>query len=264
MKSLTNYFKFEIEQYPDLLPVVHVTTYKRLCEILEAGYIEADNICQTIKKAVTFLSYGGAYYRIIDTKDEIQWPVALMYSPDILKYADDFLPYDSGAISKKLYGKWNAELSNFDKYSVPLDSSILLTGGYVKRMFGNNLNYLLGQSVQYDEKESLPPELMNLLEFYSEPRSEFPEGVDRRRHMLELHFSKKIPISKHILWVALPDSKKEDMKKIKSLIGPDQSPVIHPFYYETPVASTASEISAEIMVAAKDFLRKIDFGWDNS
>jgi hypothetical protein len=255
MKSLTNYFEQDIDLLPDLLPIVHVTTFNKLKKIIGTGVIESNKVCSVINKAVTFFNYGGAFYRIIDDKDAIELPIALMYKPSILKEADEFLPYDSGAIKSRLYGHWNDELSNFGKYYVPVESAFSASK-YIKMMFGNNYDYLQGRSRALPE--DFPEKLLNLSKFYKEPRGKMPNGLDSRRHAIELHFSKPISISDQIMWVAIPNSKKNEIKEIKKIIGYENP--IEVFYYDVPETTPAYDISNIINLRARDFLQKKDLG----
>ncbi|WP_274024571.1 hypothetical protein [Vibrio parahaemolyticus] len=256
MSKTIRYLDSCTDQLPQYLPIVHVTTKRKLASILKNGRIDLGPKCKVINQRVLFFNYGGAYYRINDDMGPREQPVALMYKASILNEADKFVPYDTGAVNKNLYGPWCLEMGKFKKYSFKLGQPEL-PRKFIKIMFNTNKNYLSGKVIPL--KDNAPTKLKNLYKFYIEPQTSMGNRLDPRRHILEVHFSKPVDLSSDIIWIALPKSSVEYADKIQTYVG-EMNP-LHIYFYEEEECWPADQICSWIHHEAREHLKKF-YGLD--
>jgi hypothetical protein len=125
------------------LPIAHLTSVRSFLQILENNTIQATH-CDVFRKNLLYCSYGAISHRYHPepTADATRYPVAFLFSPDILQHGAHFFPYDTGATTKSLYAEFNPELRKFWKYR------FFRREGY-KSLLSKIVYYTYGSNEQY-------------------------------------------------------------------------------------------------------------------
>jgi hypothetical protein len=205
------------------LPVSHLTSARSFEDIVDSGRLEA-RFCDVFNQKLLYLSYGGIFHRYgaQPTNNAAEYPVAILFSPGLLRRIKCFYPYDTGAANNKKYGdKWSEELMCFEKYRVSSDSKADLLTKLVYYTYGNNYNYLVSRRfstttmrrgiAKIDKKEPL----RTLIEFINTDLT--TEGADHRQSIIECQAGTSLGLREvfsEIEWMGFPANKSKNFYEL--------------------------------------------------
>jgi len=202
-------FDFALESEPIAsalpfpLPLAHLTAKRWLLRILKAQRLEP-RPCKILLSNLLYFSYGGVFYRNskIQTERVSELPVALLFSPEILRKVSRFYPFDSGAMGRGLFGpEWTAKLAPFDeRFRVNASDGLRDATKLIHHLYDTNQNYLNGRAHAGSRSKMAPFPL--LYDFLSANLSTL--GVDHRQRTIEAICEAEIEIAKNILWIGFP------------------------------------------------------------
>jgi hypothetical protein len=197
---------------PHTLPLAHLTAWRWLEPILESGHLFPRE-CKVFSKKLLYFSYGGVFYRTskLQTQASDELPVAMVFSPKILKYVSHFFPFDSGAMAESRFGEpWTTEMAPFkDRFMFEnidwaRDPSLL-----VHHLYSSNSAYLHG--APRDSIATKPAPFPLLHRFLNADMSSI--GVDHRQRTIEGVGEEPTSIGDHLLWIGFP------LQKIDTILG---------------------------------------------
>ncbi|HYG79699.1 MAG TPA: hypothetical protein VD861_04890 [Pyrinomonadaceae bacterium] len=208
------------------------------------------------KRKLLYLSYGGVHYRTANKQSEnaTELPLAFLFDPVVLSSIECYYPFDTGAMAKWNMGKWTRRLRPTFK------SVFRVSGGghevpakLVRYVYGDNETYLRGE---VDGKcGGMPPPFPLLCQFLSDNLSSL--GIDHRQRMIEGQTSKKLSLSKGLIWVAYPLCKTRDYEPLLWEIYERTAPSIPHFYsYDYPKNFNPMGIAERLQERAADFVQR--------
>jgi hypothetical protein len=191
---------------PIPLPLAHLTVCRWLQPILKVGRLEP-RFCKVLSKKLLYFSYGGVFYRKsnLQTQSASELPIAMVYSPAVLKAISRLFPFDSGAMARDLFGpNWKLRLAPFEsRFSVNTKDAILDASLLVCHLFGTNRSYISGKSTLAGTKKHAPLPLLQ--EFLAADLSSL--NVDHRQRTIEAISEVSFELAKNLLWMGIPQSK---------------------------------------------------------
>jgi hypothetical protein len=194
------------DQMPTGLPLAHLTAQRRLESILKVGCLKPQ-LCTVFYKELLYFSYGGVFYRTSNMRTQhcTELPVALVFSPELLKVISRLFPFHSGAVAAGLYGpKWSRKLSSFSsRFSINTKDACRDAGRLVYHLFDTNRRYLEGIPSSTAEFKHDPLPLLH--QFQAAVLSSV--NVNHRNRAIEAISEVSVELGRQLLWIGIPEWK---------------------------------------------------------
>lgn len=236
-----------------VLPGTHLSIARWFKDTADAASIEPRK-CRVFSERLIYLFYGGIFYRPGrgPTRDAINLPVAFVFSPLVFNAKVRYFPFDTGAMENGLYGRWKSQFPDFkDSLRVRGRRRYEAVRKLVYHLFGNNSNYLRGQSDS--ACASKPSPIRELYDFYNDDLTKF--GVDQRQCCVECQFTEPIKFDYKLLWVGFPEAMKDEFVKLCIKISPHKP---DGYAYRSHVIYDPNEIAAELDSAARKIINRYE------
>ncbi len=160
--------------------------------------------CKVFKADLTYMFYGRPAYRFKEDEalfDEYNWPVILVFRPEVESLGREVYPFDSGAFAGGLYADWLHSGWCLDDFA--LDPNKQSHARHVGAFYENNDAYLEGRakhftsgSLQFNLEAAAIGKMIR--EYKGAP-------ADDRRLAVELVVNQDIPIdAAHLLAIVVP------------------------------------------------------------
>jgi hypothetical protein len=211
---------------PKALPAVHVTRVKRFKDIVRNRQLtpQTDDV---FNKGILHFFYGGVFYHCLDKnlRDRAELPIAFLFKPSIISNFQDYYPFDTGGVAKRLDGEWKQRMNGFQdmfKVSGTGDRTPRLM---VHHLFGTNEKYILGEPNSNLADKPVPLPL--LYEFFLADLSDF--GFDQRQCAIECQTSSSVEFKGKLDWIGFPEPYTDEVMNLFEFLEPDT-----PRYWQYP------------------------------
>jgi hypothetical protein len=227
-----------------LLPLTHITRGVTADDILRTGTVQP-NECSILKGSYAFFFYGRPAYRVGNSnvvKLEVSCPYCFIFNPKLLKRANKFFAFDTGAFGNRLFS--HVVDDDFDVNDFSLSNEPERLNKLVKASFNNQNDYLRGDrtTVRSPSEAAQPHEhaARTYLELLKSPGRNEP---DDRVCSLEIVFADPVRLEGDLLAIVAPHTVCESAESnpllvdmIKAgveLVPYDFIPNRHPEHYHT-------------------------------
>jgi hypothetical protein len=219
------------------LVLAHVTSYKHLSKIISDKNL-SPLPCNVLKDDVLYLSYGAPFFKKSPhfTQDPEEFPIVIIFTPEMHDKIDCYFPFDTGAASGKKYGKKWKSLSNIYDYHIKKKPENIVSAFY-----GSNSNYIVGKAVDYDNINIEPAPYLR--KFLKDDLTAL--DIDERQRTIECVTKNQFPLVNKVLWVAYPDlyfgDNNKIIEKIKELKGYNTDE-LNEYQYHVGVSASPSQL----------------------
>lgn len=227
-----------------LLPLTHITRGLTADDVLRSGTVQP-NHCDVLNESYAFFFYGRPAYRVGNSevvKLEVACPYCFLFHPRLLKRANKFYAFDTGAFGNRLFDHVvdeDFEVQDFALSNQPDRLNKLITAA-----FGERSDYLRGDrtKVRLPEDAAMSHEhaARTYLELLRSPGRNEP---DDRVCSLEIVFADPVSLEGDLLAIIAPHTICESaasnplMQDILTagveLVPYDFIPNRHPEHYHT-------------------------------
>jgi hypothetical protein len=188
-----------------LLPFTHITRGLVAEKILSQGFVEARH-CPNFDKPLAYLFYGRPAYRANTDKVialEGSSPFCFIFSNDLIQSAERVSPFDTGALSNRMYDHILDEGLEADDFSVGND--LTRVAKLVSATFQTHHDYFLADRSRMrlieDVSEAWEMQARAYLTLVGSPGRNAP---DDRICTIEAAFGGDVPLSEKLLAVVVP------------------------------------------------------------
>jgi hypothetical protein len=193
-------------ELPIALPLAHLTVCRWLQPILKVGRLEP-RLCKVFSKKLLYFSYGGVFYRTsnLQTERVSELPIGLVFSPVVMNAISRLFPFDSGAMSRDLFGPdWSRRLDPFEsRFSVNTKDALNDARRLIYHLFETNPRYLNGRASNAGKHKHAPLPLLQ--EFLVSDLSSL--NVDHRQRTVEAISEVAFGLGTNLLWMGIPQRK---------------------------------------------------------
>lgn len=227
-----------------LLPLTHITRGLTADDVLRSGRVQP-NHCDVLKETYAFFFYGRPAYRVGNSdvvKLEVACPYCFLFSPRLLKRANKFYAFDTGAFGNRLFGHVVDE--DFKVQDFALSNQPERLNKLIAAAFGQRGDYLRGDraKVRLPDDAAMAHEhaARTYLELLRSPGRNEP---DDRVCSIEIVFADPVSLEGDLLAIIAPHTVCETaesnplmgdiLKAGVELVPYDFIPNRHPEHYHT-------------------------------
>lgn len=190
--------------YPGMLPLTHVTKIGNLTSIAETGQLIPQKH-EDFDDELTFFFYGGVFYYAVFQffQEEVEMPVAFVFKPSISSSFNQYYPFDTGAISKRLPDEWKEKMNGYKETFKISQKDEYTLQRLVHHLFETNKNYIDGNFSR--SLRDKPNPLPLLFEFYDTNLSKI-NNSDHRQCSIECQTHSSVKFFDNLRWIGFPES----------------------------------------------------------
>jgi hypothetical protein len=186
---------------PVPLPVAHVTAARWFEAILGIGKLTPQH-CDVFSKNLLYFSYGAMFYRPTraNTQHAVDWPIGLVFSPELLTVMTTLYPFDTGAMAKNShFDHWRRRLAPFKtRFRIKTSKAQNVAPRLVKLLYTTNRRYVVGTVAPNGHRRAPIPLLTSYL------KDDMTPHVDHRQRTIECITDAAVALGQHLEWVGVP------------------------------------------------------------
>jgi hypothetical protein len=237
-------------ELPPLLPLGHITDQKAFEQIGKTLQLQPMP-CPTFRQNLIYLFYGGLFHRgpSCPTPQAGQYPVGLLFGPEILDSVERIYPFDTGAMAAGKYGNWQSRMRPFrERLLAGKRGDSSAPQRLVRLFFGTNANYQVGAvTVLPGVTLSDPADI--LADFLTEDMTK--DGIDQRQYRIECSWASVVPL-KGVLWASYPHESTLDYAMMfETLNLPDNARCPYHSYRSLVPAQMAAAMQEAALTSAE-------------
>lgn len=203
MKYVVEHFDNTNSVLPETLPLMHS------CDGFDCEKIIQDiklkpTMCNIFKEELLYFFYGKPSYPIGEKErynrtDALCCPVCFIVDIEKVDIYKVF-PFDTGAFKNGMYNQFIHRHMHINEFEI--DNNSRSIRAYISVVFGNNENYLKGNSIQKEVDNTYVNSLLRMLS----AKGAFE--IDERSNTIEVICKSAIDISKEVTGIILPENLK--------------------------------------------------------